>query len=60
MIAADSSPSDLRQALERSTSEIARLLKIIQLKDEQIRLLNFKIFGPKSEKLSPAQIPLLL
>ena len=60
MIAADSSPSDLRQALEHSESEIARLLKIIQLKDEQIRLLNFKIFGPKSEKLSPAQIPLLL
>ena len=60
MIAPDSSPSDLRQALERSESEIARLLKIIQLKDEHIRLLNFKIFGPKSEKLSPAQIPLLL
>jgi len=60
MIAVDSSPSDLHQALQRSESEIARLLKIIQLKDEQIRLLNFKIFGPKSEKLSPAQIPLLL
>jgi len=60
MIAPDSSSSDLRQALERSESEIARLFKIIQLKDEQIRLLNFKIFGPKSEKLSPAQIPLLL
>jgi transposase len=60
MIAPDSSRSDLRQALERSESEIARLLTIIQLKDEQIRLLNFKIFGPKSEKLSPAQIPLLL
>jgi transposase len=60
MIAPDSSPSDLRQALERSESEIARLLKIIQLKDEHIRLLNFKMFGPKSEKLSPAQIPLLL
>jgi transposase len=60
MIVPDSSPTDLRQALERSDSEIARLLKIIELKDEQIRLLNFKIFGPKSEKLSPAQIPLLL
>jgi transposase len=60
MIVPNSSSADLRQALEHSTSEIARLLKIIQLKDEQIRLLNFKIFGPKSEKLSPAQIPLLL
>lgn len=60
MTAPDSSPSDLRQALEHAQSENTRLLKIIQLKDEQIRLLNFKIFGPKSEKLSPAQIPLLL
>ena len=41
-------------------AEVARLLRIIQLKDEQIRLLNFRIFGPRSEKLSRAQIPLLL
>jgi len=60
MIAPDSSSSDLRQALEQSESENARLRKIIQLKDEHIRLLNFRIFGPKSEKLSPSQIPLLL
>ena len=60
MIAPHSSPSDLRQALELAQSENERLLRIIQLKDEQIRLLNFKMFGPKSEKLSPAQIPLLL
>ena len=60
MIASDSSSSDLRQALEQSESENGRLRKIIQLKDEHIRLLNFRIFGPKSEKLSPAQIPLLL
>jgi transposase len=60
MITPDSSPSDLRQALEYAQSENARLLKIIQLKDEHIRLLNFKMFGPKGEKLSPAQIPLLL
>jgi transposase len=60
MIAPDSSSSDLRQALEQSESENGRLRKIIQLKDEHIRLLNFRIFGPKSEKLSPAQIPLLL
>jgi transposase len=30
------------------------------LKDEQIRLLNFRIFGPKTEKLSPGQLTLLL
>jgi|SRR5271157_80298 len=60
MIAPDSRSADLRQALEESASEIARLRTIIQLKDEHIRLLNFRIFGPKSEKLSPDQIPLLL
>lgn len=52
--------SDLAQALAASQVENERLRRIIQLKDEQIRLLNFRIFGPKSEKLSSAQIPLLL
>jgi transposase len=56
----DSSSSDLRQALELARGEVARLQRVVQLKDEQIRLLNFRLFGPKSEKLSPAQIPLLL
>ena len=60
MIAPDATSSDLRQALKSAQSENARLQRIIELKDEQIRLLNFRIFGPKSEKLSPAQIPLLL
>lgn len=60
MMSPASSPADLRQALELERAENARLLRIIQLKDEQIRLLNFRLFGPKSEKLSPAQIPLLL
>jgi transposase len=41
-------------------AEVARLGRIIQLKDEQIKLLNFRLFGPKSEKLSSAQMPLLL
>jgi transposase len=41
-------------------AEAARLQRIIQLKDEQIKLLNFQLFGPKSEKLSSAQLPLLL
>jgi transposase len=40
--------------------EVARLQRLLQLKDEQIRLLNFRFFGPKSEKLSSAQITLLL
>jgi len=59
MISPDSNSSDLRQALERAESENARLRQVIQLKDEHIRLLNFRIFGPKGEKLSPQQIQLL-
>lgn len=60
MIALDSLPQPARQAFEGLQAELARLQRIIQLKDEQIRLLNFRLFGPKSEKLSPAQMPLLL
>ncbi|MGH9447694.1 MAG: hypothetical protein ACRD3O_18500, partial [Terriglobia bacterium] len=33
--------------------------KLLHLREEQIRLLNFRIFGPKSEKLSPDQMQLL-
>jgi len=60
MAAPDPILSDLQKALEAAQAENARLQKIIQLKDEQIRLLNFRFFGPKSEKLSSAQIPLLV
>src|SRR5690348_15930778 len=59
MTAPDPILSDLQQALQKAQAENARLQQIIQLKDEQIRLLNFRFFGPKSEKLSSAQIPLL-
>ena len=54
------SAPDQAQVLTDLHAKVARLERIIQLKDEQIRLLNFRLFGPKSEKLSPAQIPLLL
>jgi transposase len=60
MAAPDPILPDLGQALAQAQTEIARLQKVIQLKDEQIRLLNFRLFGPKSEKLSSTQIPLLL
>jgi len=59
MTAPDSTASDLRQALDRAQGEVGRLQRIIALKDEQIRLLNFRLFGPKGEKLSPEQIQLL-
>lgn len=60
MIALDSLPAATRQAFEGLQAENARLSALLKFKDEQIRLLNFRLFGPKSEKLSPAQIPLLL
>src|SRR5579864_817994 len=60
MVLPASLSADARQAFEGLQAQVARLEMIVKLKDEQIRLLNFRLFGPKSEKLSPAQIPLLL
>jgi transposase len=60
MLAQPTSLDETRQALADSQAEVARLRRVVELKDEQIRLLNFRIFGPKAEKLSSAQIPLLL
>lgn len=54
------SEPDLAQALAASQVEVARLQRLLQLKDEQIRLLNIRCFGPKGEKLSAAQAQLLL
>lgn len=54
------SEAALQQALALAQAENLRLQKIIQLKDEQIRLLNFRFFGPRADKLSSAQMPLLL
>jgi len=60
MISLETLPAPARQAFQDLQAENARLQRIVQLKDEQIQLLNFRLFGPKSEKLSSAQIPLLL
>lgn len=60
MVVFETLPATARQVFEDLQAEVARLGKIIQLKDEQIKLLNFRLFGPKSEKLSSAQMPLLL
>ena len=51
---------DLALALADAQAENRRLLRIIELKDEQIRLLNIQRFGPKGEKLSALQGALLL
>lgn len=59
MIALDTLPAAARLAFEglqaenaRLQSEHLRLQRILELKDEQIRLLNFRMFGPKSDQLS--------
>ena len=59
MMLLDALPAQTRQAVESLQAENARQAKIIQLQAEQIRLLNLRLFGPKSEKLSPAQTALL-
>ena len=66
MIPLDTLPAAVREAFIGLESEVARLRdeglrqqQIIQLQDEQIRLFNFKLFGPKSEQLSPDQMQLL-
>jgi transposase len=74
MISLDTLPAPARQAFEglqaeiaRLAPEIARLEKVIQdqnkllkIQDEEIHLLNLRLWGPKGEKLSPAQTALLL
>ncbi len=67
MIALETLPAAARPAVEslqadqaRLQSEHVRLQRILELKDEPIRLLNFRMFGPKSDQLSPAQKQRLL
>jgi transposase len=60
MIAPDANFADLQTALAHAQSELARLQRILELKDEEIRLLNLRLFGPKGERLSPDQSQLLL
>jgi transposase len=55
-----SSLPEILQRLSVLEAENARLQQVVRLKDEQIRLLNFRLFGPKSEKLSSAQMNLLV
>lgn len=60
MTSTDTTSTITLEAFQALQSEVARLQQIIKLKDEEIRLLNVRRFGPKGEKLSPAQIVLLL
>jgi len=66
MIPLDTLPAAVREAIIGLESEVAslrhervRLETVVQLQAEQIRLFNFKLFGPKREQLSPDQMQLL-
>ena len=59
-------PPSVRQAFEGLQGEVARLAQalrtkdqIIELQNQKIRLLNFKLWGPKGDTISPAQTALL-
>lgn len=52
-------PPDVSQAIAALQAEIGRLHLIVGLKDEQIRLLNIRRWGPKADKLSEDQLSLL-
>lgn len=51
---------DLARKVADLEAENRRLLRIIELKDEQLRLATLRRFGPKGEKLSQLQTVLLL
>jgi transposase len=52
-------PEEFRAPFQVMQQENLRLVQIIKLKDEQIRLLNLQKWGPKAEKLSDGQLALL-
>jgi transposase len=52
--------TDLARKVADLEAENRRLLRIIELKDEQLRLATLRRFGPKGEKLSSLQAVLLL
>jgi transposase len=51
---------DLARKVADLEAENRRLLRLIELKDEQLRLATLRRFGPKGEKLSGLQAVLLL
>jgi transposase len=66
MISLDLLSAESRQTIESLQNENGRLAQVIQTKDQiielqnqKIRLLNFKLWGPKGDTISPAQTALL-
>lgn len=51
----ESLPPEAREVVRDLRAERARLERIIELQQEEIRRLNLKLWGPKGEKLSPQQ-----
>lgn len=60
MAALETPAPEARPLVEVLQAENSDLKKIIRLKDEEIKLLNIRLFGPKGEKLTPNQSQLLL
>ena len=59
MLTSPTTPDPLT-VIEGLRAEVARLQQALRLKDEQFRLFCLHRFGPKSEKIDPAQLALLL
>jgi transposase len=60
MISLDSLSPQVRQAFQDLQAENQRLQMVVKLQEEKIRLFNFRLWGPKGEKLSATQTLLLL
>lgn len=59
MIALETLTAEVRQFILDQQSELERLNTLLKARDEEIKLLNFRLFGPKSEKLSDEQMSFL-
>ena len=59
MVDQNATPEELLKANLELQTEVIRLNQILKLKDEQIRLLHLKKWGPKADQLSQAQLALL-
>ena len=59
MIALETLPDEVRQYILDQQATVAQLTQLLKLKEEEIKLLNFRLFGAKSEKLSQAQMDFL-
>jgi hypothetical protein len=52
-------PEEFRAPFQALQQENQRLVQMLKLKEEEIRLLNLRKYGSKAEKLSAEQLALL-